>query len=71
MAISYIKLWKKLLDKHMKKTDLISKAGISTNVLAKMGKDEYIAMESLEKICKALDCNIGDIVDYIDEEKKI
>lgn len=50
MAVSYIKLWKTLLDRGMKRTDLISIAGISSNVLAKLGKDEHVAMESIEKI---------------------
>ena len=45
----------------MKKTDLIPLAGISTNILARLGKCEYVSMESLHKICKALDCDVGDI----------
>lgn len=69
MAIRYIKLWKLLLDKNMKRTDLISIAGISANVLAKLGKDEYVAMESLEKICKALQCDISDISEFYFEEE--
>ena len=62
MAVQYTKLWKILIDKKMKRTDLITTAGISANILAKLGKDEFVSMESLEKICKALNCNIGDIV---------
>lgn len=61
--ISYNKLWKLLIDKNMKKTDLISKAGISSNILAKLGKNEFIAMESIYKICCALHCDIGDIIE--------
>lgn len=68
MAVKYLKLWKLLLDKNMKRTDLIAKAGISTNVLAKLGKDEFVAMESLEKICKALNCDISDISEFCFEE---
>ncbi len=68
MAVKYIKLWKLLLDKNLKRTDLISIAGISTNVLAKLGKDEFVAMESLEKICKALNCDISDISEFCFEE---
>lgn len=68
MAVKYIKLWKLLLDKNMKRTDLISIAGISTNVLAKLGKNEFVAMESLEKICKALNCDISDISEFCFEE---
>lgn len=67
MPVSYKKLWKKLIDLKMKKTDLVLKANISTNVLAKLGKDEAVSLESLEKICQALNCNIGDIIDYLPE----
>ena len=59
--VDYKKLWKLLIDKDMKKTDLITVAGISSNVLAKLNKGEFVSMESLQKICKALDCDVGDI----------
>lgn len=59
--IDYKKLWKLLIDKDMKKTDLITVAGISSNVLAKLNKGEYVSMESIQKVCKALDCDVGDI----------
>ena len=65
MPVSYDKLWKILIDKRMNRTELKDMAGISFNVLAKMGRNEYISMDSLEKICCALDCNIGDIIDNI------
>ena len=68
MAVSYVKLWKLLIDRGLKRTDLISMAGISTNILAKLGKNDFVSMESLEKICKSLNCNIGDIVDFIFNE---
>lgn len=61
MNVDYKKLWKLLIDKDMKKTDLIPVAGISSNVLAKMNKGEFVSMESIQKVCKALDCDIGDI----------
>lgn len=64
MAVSYIKLWKLLLNRGMKKTDLIENAEISSDVLAKLGENEFVAMESLEKICRSLQCNIGDIVEF-------
>ena len=67
MAVKYIKLWKLLLDKNLKRTDLISSAGISANVLARLGKDEYVALESLEKICTSLKCDIGDIVEIVND----
>lgn len=69
MAVQYTKLWKILIDKKMKRTDLILSAGISANILAKLGKDEFVSMESLEKICKALNCNAGDIVDFVFEAR--
>ena len=62
MDVDYRKLWKMLIDKGIKnKTDLITMAGISTNILAKLGKGEFISMDSLQKICKALQCDVGDV----------
>ena len=61
MGICYNKLWKLLIDKNMNKTDLKETAGISFNVLARMGKNEPISFESMEKICTTLNCDIGDI----------
>lgn len=55
--------------KNIKRTDLISIAGISSNIVAKMGRNEYVAMESLEKMCKALKCDISDIVEFVTEKK--
>lgn len=66
MPVSYDKLWKLLIDRKMNRTDLKKEAGISFNVLAKMGKNEYVSMESLKKICQTLSCNIGDIMDFVD-----
>lgn len=65
MAIRYSKLWKLLIDKQMKKTDLIGVCGISSNVLAKLGKNESVSINSLEKICTALDCNIEDVMEFV------
>ena len=64
MAISYDKLWKLLIDKKINKTDLRTAAALSTNTLAKLGKDEIVDMQSLLKICDALKCSLNDIVDY-------
>ncbi len=64
MPVSYDKLWKLLIDKKMNRTDLKEAAGISFNVLARMGKSEFISMESLYKICAVLNCDIGDIVEF-------
>ncbi len=63
MNVSYIKLWKLLLDKEMKKVDLKKKAGISSSTLAKLGKNEFVSMESMVKICSALHCDIGDVME--------
>ena len=67
MQANYKKLWKLLIDKDMKKTDLLTVANISSNILAKMSKGENVSMDSLQKICKALECDVGDIVTF--EEK--
>ncbi len=71
MAISYDRLWKLLIDKKMKRKDLKEAAGISFNVLARMGKDESVSIESLEKICNTLGCDIGDIMEITTAERKI
>lgn len=69
MAISYNGLWKLLIDKKMKKMDLVDKVGLSSSTLAKMSKDEAVSLSVLEKICDALDCDFGDIINY--EKKKV
>ena len=68
MNVSYKKLWKLLIDKDMLKKDLQSRAGVSWNVITKMSKGESVGMESLMKICQALRCDIGDIMEFINEE---
>ena len=68
MAVSYNKLWKLLIDKGMTKTQMRLQADISTTTLAKLGKNETVSMDVLLKICKLLDCNVGDIMDVINEE---
>lgn len=67
MNISYKKLWKLMIDKGIKKSELRELTGIGTNTLAKLGKDQPVSMEVLVKICEKLDCNIGDIVDCVKE----
>jgi len=67
MEASYKKLWKLLIDRDMSKTDLRLKAGISTMALAKLGKNENVSMEVLKKVCMALQCDIGDIMELIPE----
>lgn len=68
MTYSYNGLWKLLIDKKLTKTEMRKKSGISTNILAKMGKDEPISLESLAKICIALDCTLDDIVEITADE---
>ena len=68
MGFSYNKLWKLLIDKNMMKKDLMAKAGMTSSTMAKLGKNQAVSMDVLARICKALDCNIGDIVDVIKED---
>jgi DNA (cytosine-5)-methyltransferase 1 len=68
MAISYNKLWKLLIDKGLNKTKLTLAAGVSTSTVSKLGRNEPVSMESLIKICKVLDCNIGDIMDLTNDD---
>lgn len=65
MAISYNKLWKLMIDQKMNKTQLRVSAKISSNAMAKLGRDESVSIETLERICKVLQCDIGDIVEVI------
>lgn len=72
MDVSYKRLWKLLIDKDMKKKDLVIVAGISHSSVAKMSRGEPISMDVLLKICSALQCDIGDLVEAVpskDEEK--
>ena len=69
MAVSYKKLWKLLIDKDMKKEELRVAAGISTNTMAKLGRNENVNTEMLVKICSALKCDIADIMEIIETEK--
>ena len=71
MAVSYKKLWILLIERDMKKTDLRIRSGISTGALAKLGRNENVNTEVLAKICKTLDCQIHDIVDYIPEKDDV
>lgn len=64
MCISYDKLWKLMIDKKINKTKLRQKAGITSNAMAKLSKDESVQLETLVKICKVLDCDIADIVEF-------
>ncbi len=67
MRISYNKLWKMLIDKNMKKSDLRDKAGISSASIAKLGKGDNITTDVLLRICEAMDCHLDDIMETVDE----
>lgn len=72
MAVSYNNLWKLLIDKNMNKTELRMKTNMSSSTMAKLTNQEMVALSVLEKICAQLDCNIGDIMQFInlDEVKR-
>ena len=69
MAVSYKKLWKLLIDKDMKKKDLCAKAGISPASVTKMGRNGHVTTEILLKICIALNCQIGDILEIVPDKE--
>lgn len=69
MALCYNKLWKLLIDKGMTKTELRQKAGVTTNVIANLGKNESVQVEALYKICKVLNCTIDDISEVVPDVK--
>ena len=71
MTYSYNRLWKLLIDKRMTKTQMRLEAGISTNILAKMGKGEPVAMDTLAKICATLDCTLDNIVEINNGTEKV
>ena len=68
MAVSYNKLWKILIDRKMKKKELQEAAGISQGLITKMGRDEPVTTTVLMKICTALGCDIGDIIEVVLDE---
>lgn len=70
MAVCYNKLWKLLIDRKMKKKELIDQTGISRTTIAKMGRDENVSTEVLSKICAALNCDIGDIMEMIPDNNQ-
>lgn len=70
METSYKKLWKKLIDRDMTKTELRMRSGISTMALAKLGKGENVSIEVLKKICATLECDIGDIMEMVPHDEE-
>lgn len=70
MAVSYKKLWKLLIDRDLKKKDLLAAAGISQSSLSKMGRNENVNTDILVKVCKALKCDIGDIMEVVNDNEE-
>ena len=70
MTVSYKKLWKLLIDRDMKKKDLLAAAGISQSSLSKMGRNENVNTDILVKICKALNCDVGDIMEIVQDDNQ-
>ena len=68
MAVSYKKLWKLLIDREMKKKDLMGMAGISWSTITKMGHDEHVSTDILVKICSALKCNFDEIMEIVPDK---
>lgn len=64
MAVCYDKLFHKMVDKRMTNAQLIAKAGVSANILTRLKKNEYVSLESIEKICHAIDCSVDDILEF-------
>lgn len=71
MKVNYNKLWKLLIDRGMSKTQLREQTGVTTNTIAKMGKNENVSTEVICKICKTLNCQITDIMELIEEDEEI
>lgn len=69
MGVSYNKLWKMLIDKNISKTELTHLSGITTNAMAKLGRNEDVRVKTLERLCTSLDCKLDDIVEFVPDEK--
>ena len=65
MEVNYNKLWKQMIDKGMKKSDLRELTGIGTNTLAKLSKNQPVSMEVLMKLCEKLECDISDVCEFV------
>ncbi|WP_279010588.1 helix-turn-helix domain-containing protein [Synergistes jonesii] len=69
MAVSYKKLFHLMIDKGITNAELMEKGGFSANIITRLKRDHYVALDSIEKICYALDCGVDDILEFIPEEK--
>lgn len=70
MAVSYKRLFHLMIDKGVANAELMEKAGFSANIITRLKRDHYVALDSIEKICYALDCGVDDILEFIPEEKE-
>ena len=70
MAVTYKKLFHLLIDRGVSTSELTEQAGFSANILTRLRRDQYISLDSIEKICLALDCRVDDILDFIPTEKE-
>ena len=70
MSVSYKRLWKLLIDKNMKKRDLKEAAKLSPSLMSSLNQDKSVTVNTLSRICEALDCRIEDIMEFVPEEKK-
>ena len=70
MAVSYKRLFHLMIDKGMTNAELIEKGGFSANIITRLKRDNYVALDSIEKICYALDCGVDDILEFVPEEKE-
>ena len=70
MAVSYKRLFHLMIDKGMTNAELIEKGGFSANIINRLKRDNYVALDSIEKICYALDCGVDDILEFIPDEKE-
>ena len=70
MALSYNRMWKLLVDKKMSKADLRKAADIAPNTMTKLRRDEAVNLAILSRVCKVLDCDFGDIIEYVKDDKE-
>ena len=70
MAVSYKKLFHLLIDKDMTNAELMEKGGFSANIITRLKRDNYVALDSIERICCALDCGVDDILEFVPDEKE-
>lgn len=70
MAVSYKKLFHLLIDKGMTNAELMEQAGFSANIITRLKRNEYISVESIEKICTALQCGVDDILEFVNKEEQ-